>query len=74
MVQINFLSSKLRQKNNILTTVRIMDFEKLNLVKLHYSGLVLSLSQFLPLPLLPQKMMLDSNVVKSDSKIIISLC
>jgi hypothetical protein len=36
-------------------------------------GLVLGLSQFLILPQLPNKMMLDSKVVKMDSKIIISL-
>jgi hypothetical protein len=37
-------------------------------------GLVLGLSQFSILPQLPPKIMLDSKVVKIDSKIIISLC
>ena len=46
----------------------------LNLVKLGYGGLVLGSSQFLLLPKLPQKMMIASKVVKSDSKIIILLC
>ena len=44
-------------------------YHKLNLVKLGYGGSVLGSSQFL----LPQKMTLASKVVKSDSKIIISL-
>ena len=36
-------------------------------------GLILTLSQFLILPQLPQKIKLASKVVKVDSKIIISL-
>ncbi len=36
-------------------------------------GSILSLSQFLKLPKLPQKIKLASKVVKVDSKIIISL-
>ena len=53
--------------------MRITNLEKLSLFKLGSGGLVLGLSQFLLLPLLPQKMNLSSKVVKSDSKIIISL-
>ena len=41
--------------------------------KIANDGLVLGLSQFSILPELPYKMMLDSKVVKNDSKIIISL-
>ncbi len=44
--------------------------DKLNMVKFCYGGLVLGLSQF---SILPLKMMLDSKVVKRDSKITISL-
>ncbi len=64
----------------------IMDLDKLALAwryivfhrqgKLGYGGLVLGLhsSQFLLLPKLPQKITLNSKVVKIDSKIIILLC
>ena len=41
--------------------------------KISYGGLVFGSTQSLLLPQLPQKMMLASKVVKSDSKIIISL-
>ena len=41
---------------------------------LGYIGLILGSNQFLLLPQLPQKILLASKVVKSDSKIIISLC
>ena len=51
-----------------------MDLDKLNLVTFGYGGLVLGSCQFLLLPQLPQKMILNSKVVKKDSKIIISLC
>ena len=50
-----------------------MDLDKLNLIKLGYSCLVLGSSQFLIMPQLPQKMMHASKVVKNDLKIIISL-
>ena len=53
--------------------MRITEFEQLNLVKFGYGGSVLDLSQFWLLPKLPQKMTLTLKVVKSDSKIIISL-
>ncbi len=43
----------------------------LNLVKFAYERLILGLSQFLLLPLLPQKTILPSKVVKRESKIII---
>ena len=56
-----------------ITRLGITDLEKLNLVKLGNGGLVLGLSQILLLPKLPQKMRLDSNVVESDTKIIVSL-
>ena len=51
----------------------ITDLDKLKLVKLGYGSLDLGSGQFLLLPQPAQKMMLDSKVVKSDSKIIISL-
>lgn len=50
--------------NNIIKT----DFDKFNLVNYDYGGLNLSLSQFGPLPKLPQKMILTSKVVKRDTK------
>ena len=49
--------------------MHITDLDKLILVKIGNGGLVLSSSQFLLLPQLPQKIMLASIVVKSDSKI-----
>ena len=45
-----------------------MDLDKLNLIKLGYSCLVLGSSQFLIMPQLPQKMMLATKVVKINSK------
>ena len=51
-------------------TVRNTDLDKLNLVKICYSGLVLDSSQLLPQ--LSQKMTLDSKVVKIDSKRVVS--
>jgi len=49
-------------------------FEKLNLVKLAYGGLVLISRQFSPLPQLSLKMILTLKVVKSGLKIILSRC
>ena len=46
---------------------------KLNLAKLGNGGSALGSRQFFLLPQLPQKMILDSNVVKIDSEIIILL-
>ena len=56
--------------------LRIMDLDKLNLVKLGNEGLVLGSSWILLLFQLAaaSKMTLASKVVKSDSKIVISLC
>ncbi len=51
--------------------VHILDLDKLNLVELVYSGLVLGSSPFLLLPKVSQKMILASKVVKIDLKIII---
>ena len=53
--------------------MRIKDLDKPNLIKLAYGGLILGLSWFSLLHQLPQKLLLDSKVVKSDSKIILSL-
>ena len=55
------------------TKESVRDLDKLNFVKLGFGGMVLGSSQFLLLPQLPQLMMLDSKVVESNSKIIISL-
>ena len=52
----------------------VADLDKLNLVKIHNGGLNLGSSQFSLLTQLPQKMTLASEVVKRDSKIMISLC
>jgi hypothetical protein len=48
-------------------------FQEFSKAKSAIGGLILSLSQFLILPQLPQKIKLASKVVKVDSKIIISL-
>ncbi len=48
-------------------------FQGFRQAKSSNGGSILSWSQFLILPQLPQKMKLPSNVVKVDSKIIISL-
>ena len=60
--------------HGFLPTVCIKNLDKLNLVKIRNGGLVLGLSQFLLQPQLSQKMILDSKVVESDSKIITSVC
>ena len=52
--------------------VRIMDLDKLNLVKICNGGSILGSSQS-TMPLLHQEMTLASKVVKIDSKIIILL-
>ena len=54
-----------------IPTERFTDLGKL---KLQNGGLVLGSCQFLILPQLPYKMMLNSKVVKIESNIIISLC
>ncbi len=48
-------------------------FHRFRQAKFDYDGSILSLSQFLILPQLPQKVGLTSKVVKVDSKIIFSL-
>jgi hypothetical protein len=48
-------------------------FQGFSKAKSANGGLILSSSQFLILPQLPQKIRLASKVVKVDSKIIISL-
>jgi hypothetical protein len=48
-------------------------FDRFRQAKFAYGGSILSLSKFLLLPELPQKMELASKVVKDDSKIIVSL-
>ena len=61
------------QVSNAGSTECFRDLDKLNSVKFGYGGLDLGSSQYLLLSQLPQKMILPSKVVKSDSKIIISL-
>ena len=58
---------------NIEHTECVSDLNKLSLVRIGYSGLVLVLRQFLHCPSCFKKMMLASKVVKIDSKIIINL-
>ena len=53
--------------------MRITDLDKLNFIKLGYSGLVSGSSQFSLLPLLSQKMTIASKVVQCDPKIIIEM-
>jgi hypothetical protein len=48
-------------------------FQRFSKAKSANGGSILSSSQFLILPQLPQKIKLPSKVVKNDSKIIISL-
>ena len=60
-------------KESPFSAVRIKDLDRLNLVKLTSDGLILGASQFLQLPQLTQIVMLALKVVKSNSKIIISL-
>ena len=72
--QIVFAISRTAYLMDRLTIVRILDLNKLNLVKIRNGGLVLSSSQFPLLPQLPQKMTLDSKFVINDSKTIILLC
>jgi hypothetical protein len=49
------------------------NFNRVRQAKFDYGGSILSSSQFLLLPQLPQKVELTSKVVKVDSKIIVSL-
>jgi len=49
-------------------------FQGVGQAKFHDSGSVLGLSQFLILPQLPPKILLDSKVVKIEPKIIITTC
>ncbi len=67
-----FFLQKVRSvKIKDVTTVCFTDLGKLNLLMV--GGSILSSSQFLLLPQLPQKMELASKVVKVDSKIIVSV-
>jgi len=53
--------------------IRYIAFHRFGQAEFAYGGLILDSSQFLMLSQLPLKMMLDLNVVKIDSKIIIPL-
>jgi hypothetical protein len=61
------------RKALVQSGLRIKDLDKLNLVKLAYSDMVLGLSQFSILPQLRIKITIASKAVKSDLKIIILL-
>ena len=52
----------------------VTDLDKLNLVKFGFGGFILGFSLFSLLPKLPQKTLIASKVVKSDSKISNALC
>ncbi len=56
-----------------LTTEHFPDFDMLYFVKFFNGGLLISLSQLTITVPAASKMMLDLNVVKRDSKIIISI-
>ncbi len=56
-----------------LTSKRFLDFDMLYFVKFSNGGLLISLSQLTITVPAGSKMMLDLNVVKRDSKIIISI-
>ncbi len=58
---------------HLLHTLRYSVFQGFSKAKSANGGSILSSSQFLILPQLPQKIKLASKVVKVDSKIIISL-
>jgi hypothetical protein len=60
-----------RGKNKQYTMYSV--FHRFRKAKFAYGGSILSSSQFLLLPQLPQKMELASKVVKVDSKIIVWL-
>jgi hypothetical protein len=63
------------ERNNVITigSQSYSVFQGFSKAKSANGGLILSSSQFLILHQLPQKIKLDSTVVKVDSKIIISL-
>ncbi len=65
----NSVSAHINGMNQLYYSV----FQGFSKAKSANGGSILSLSQFLILPQLPQKMKLASKVVKNDSKIIISL-
>ena len=60
---------------SVMTTFNLIyrAFHRFGQAKIAYGGLVLGLSQFSILPQLPPKIMPNSNLVKFDPKIIISL-
>jgi len=68
-----FLTSIIISSMDLSATECFTDLDKPNMVKISQGGMVLGLNQFLPLPQLPQKMILASKVVESNLKIIISL-
>jgi hypothetical protein len=73
---INFSNGKKVRKNNFEGSSNGWSysvFQGFSKAKSANGGLILSSSQFLILPQLPQKIKLASKVVKVDSKIIISL-
>ncbi len=60
-------------QHHITKVMNYSVFQGFSLAKFAYGGSILSSSQFLILPQLPQKMKLTSKVVKIDPKIIFSL-
>ncbi len=68
---INFI--KACQNRRYTRYLRYSVFHRFRQAKFDYGGSILSSSQVLQLPQLPQKVELTSKVVKVDSKIIISL-
>jgi hypothetical protein len=64
-------AKKLKELKKEIQLYRV--FHRFRQAKFAYGGSILSSSQFLLLPQLPQKMELALKVVKVDSKIIVSL-
>jgi hypothetical protein len=65
---------KQREKKRERKCLRLYSvFQGFSKAKFAYGGSILSSSQFLILPQLPQKMKLKSKLVKIDPKIIVSL-
>jgi hypothetical protein len=69
VAELPFLNTNLKIKSTYSYSV----FQGFSLAKFAYGGSILSSSQFLILPQLPQKMKLKSKVVKIDPKITVLL-
>jgi hypothetical protein len=69
----NILHIKIKKNRKKFNKERYSVFQGFGKAKFAYGDSILSLSQFLILPQLPQKMKLTSKAVKIDPKIIVSI-